>query len=467
MLAALEKLDKKGIACDSREVRDDYIFVAVKGEKIDGHDYIDDAIDRGAKIVILERDIFVKKGVTKIVVDDTRAALTRLSNVFYNYPYNKINTVGITGTKGKTTISYLIEAILQANEIAVGLIGTINYRLDKRVIPAVNTTPAPPLLYKLGADMLTNGITHCVMEVSSHALEQKRVDGIKFNYAVFSNLTRDHLDYHKTLNFYFDAKLRLFKMLDDKSFAIINRDDKFFKKIKAVVKGKVVSYGFLNNANIKYDGKKRDEIFVKYPEGRVGIKFTLIGRHNIYNMLAAFAAAYSMGIKIEKIKQGLEGIKIIPGRLEKLTWQEKGIDIFIDYAHTHDSLKKVLIAVKEIGYKKVIVVFGCGGDRDKGKRKKMGFAAWRYADYSYITTDNPRSEEPAKIAEQVLRGFIFRNKVKVELDRAEAIKSALLKAKQGDAVIIAGKGHETYQIFKSTIAPFSDKAVVLGMINLK
>jgi UDP-N-acetylmuramoyl-L-alanyl-D-glutamate--2,6-diaminopimelate ligase len=461
----IKKENVRGIASDSREVRDGYVFAALKGENFDGHNFVDDAIERGAVIVILEKDLYVKQGVKKIVVKDVKSVLGSISNEFYNSPFDDINTIGITGTNGKTTTAYLIEGIFKSAGLKTGFLGTINYRLGERILPAVNTTPPPPLIYKLGADMKTAGIDNCIMEVSSHALAQNRVSKVKFNFGIFTNLGRDHLDFHITVKDYFEKKLILFKMLDENAFAIVNRDDAYFKRIKAETKANLVSFGFSSKADIRVNKYNNKILEIVYPEGVIEIENKLIGKHNIYNILAAFSTAYLMKIDINKIKYALENPPYIPGRLEKIKWIDKDVDVYIDYAHTPDALKHVLKCLSDMKKKKLIVVFGCGGERDIGKRSKMGFVAWKYADFSFVTSDNPRKEEPNKIIKQTVKGFLFKNKLKTIIDRKQAIHEALSFAEKGDIILIAGKGHESYQTIGSLVLPFSDKDVVCELIK--
>ncbi|MBU0650492.1 UDP-N-acetylmuramoyl-L-alanyl-D-glutamate--2,6-diaminopimelate ligase, partial [bacterium] len=472
MKTDFSKLDKivktenlTGISIDSREARAGNLFIAIKGVNFDGHDFVDDAVQKGAKVVVVEKDVYVNQNVKKILVDNSKEVLSYISNIYYKQPFDNIRTVGITGTNGKTSLTYLLESIYNEAGLKNAVIGTVNYRIGSRIIPSTNTSPGAPLIFKLGAEMFSNGIDNCIMEVSSHALAQKRLDLINFDIAVFTNLGRDHLDYHENINDYFQQKLRLFKMLDKNAYAVLNMDDPCYKKIKKIVAANIISYGFGFKSQVRCIERNKDGLIIGYPKGKIDIRNKLPGKYNIYNALAAFSTAYVRGIDVNVIKRGLENCSQIPGRTEKIYWKQRDVNVYIDYAHTPDGLKNVLQALKEKGPKRLISVFGCGGDRDKGKRSKMGFAAWRYSDFCFVTSDNPRNEDPEKIIDQVLKGFLLKNKVERIVDRREAIYKALEISKSGDTVLIAGKGHEAYQIVGNVNLPFNDKDTVEQIIK--
>lgn len=469
---AFDDFEVRGITCNSKEVLDNFVFVAVKGNKQDGNEFIDEAIARGAKAIIGHRtqDTRHKLGSAQFInVKDTRKVLAELAAEFYKHPSQKIKVVGVTGTNGKTTITYLIEALLKRAGYTPAVIGTINYRFKGKVTPAKNTTPGPIELQSLLAEMLMAGVDYAVTEVSSHALDQERVSGIRFHAAIFTNLTHDHLDYHQTFRRYFQAKAKLFKSLDKRAYAIINIDDAYGRKLRDALGAKIITYGIERPADIiaekiKY-GINHSEFVLKAPQVSINLKTLLIGRHNIYNLLAAASFALKENLDPEFIQSAVNDFSGTPGRLERVKSQ-CGISIFIDYAHTPDALKNVLNALRPLVQKKIFVVFGCGGERDSGKRPKMGNIASELANFCIITNDNPRSEDPQKIILDIKRG-IKKNNYSVIPDRKEAIKKCLSLARKGDLVLIAGKGHENYQILKDKTVPFDDVNIVKECLQLK
>jgi UDP-N-acetylmuramoyl-L-alanyl-D-glutamate--2,6-diaminopimelate ligase len=463
----------KGISCDSRKTSPDFVFVAVKGAKDDGSKFIAEAIKNGARAIVLKSQSHLppqqpgkvarsEENVVFMEVEDDRKALAQLASTFYGNPSEKLRTVGVTGTNGKTTITYLIEAILRNCGQVPGVIGTVNYRFQDKVFPSLNTTPGPLELQSMLADMLSSGVTYSVMEVSSHALDQGRIALINFSAAIFTNLTQDHLDYHKNLEEYFSAKSKLFCGLSDSAFSIINSDDPYGLKLKKLSRGVVITYGIDNDCEVKAADLRMDlssSVFLLQSKSWKGqIKTGLIGRHNVYNILAAFAWALAEGFDPDKVKAALEGFSYVPGRLERFS-SRNGFSVFVDYAHTEDALKNVLNALKAIKHNRIIVVFGCGGERDKTKRPKMGFVVSEMADYAIITNDNPRSEDPAQIIEDIKAG-INKNNFCVIPERMEAIRRSLSLAKSGDIVLVAGKGHEDYQVLKDKTLHFDDREVV-------
>ncbi|MCM8795882.1 MAG: UDP-N-acetylmuramoyl-L-alanyl-D-glutamate--2,6-diaminopimelate ligase [Candidatus Omnitrophica bacterium] len=454
-----------GITCNSKEVRPNFVFVAVKGTKEDGHKFIKEAINNGARAVIVQsKDYRLKsrKRVPMIVVQNTRKVIAELASEFYGNPSRKLKVIGITGTNGKTTVSYLIEGILKEAGFNPAVIGTINYRFGDLVMAAKNTTPGPLELQSLLAKMLKKGVDYLVMEVSSHALDQERTRGIDFYAGIFTNLTHDHLDYHKTQDDYFQAKTKLFKGLKKKAMAIINHDDIYGRRIEALTSAQLITYGIENASDIMaYNinlNMTHTEFCLKAKEKELILITKLIGRYNVYNILAAIAFTLNEGISLEKIKIALEKFSFVPGRLERID-TKKGYFVFVDYAHTEDALKNVLITLRELARGRVIVVFGCGGERDKTKRPKMGKVVSELADYAIITSDNPRSEDPRQIISQIQKGM-RNNNYSIVIDRRQAIKRSLALAKTGDIVLIAGKGHENYQVLKDTRLPFDDRKVV-------
>lgn len=470
-----------GIAYDSRKVVEGNIFVAIRGENFDGHAFINDAIKRGAVAVVHDKDgngLRAKGDRLKgripfpvfIRVGDSREALACISNNFYERPSEDLSVIGVTGTNGKTTTTYVIKSILEAWDKETGLIGTINYLVKDRLYPAFHTTPESLEFQALLREMAISGCSHVVTEVSSHSLSQKRVDYTNFSIAVFTNLTRDHLDFHRTMENYYNAKKRLFSdLLSDAGIAVINSDDEWGRRLIEEIKGEsdcaLVTYG----ADVQADVMAVDIV-----NSSSGVSFTLmhrgascrvdsplLGSVNVYNILAASAVAVSMDIPYYAIKEGIRNIRPIRGRLERID-EGQGFLCIVDYAHTPDALERLILTARGFVEKKsvgarprVITVFGCGGDRDRGKRPLMGEIASRLSDYVIITSDNPRSEDPLRIMEEIESGIRGKNYLTVP-DRREAIAIAVERAEAGDIVLIAGKGHEDYQEIAGTRYRFSD-----------
>jgi UDP-N-acetylmuramoyl-L-alanyl-D-glutamate--2,6-diaminopimelate ligase len=462
ILEALDLIDFEvaGISSNSKSVKDNFIFVAVKGARDDGARFINDAVKRGARLVVASELLEpCKTKVPFIKVKDTRACVAKLAAQFYGNPSLNMKVVGITGTNGKTTITYLIESLLSAAGFVPGVIGTINYRFCGKEIPSVNTTPGPVELQSMLYTMFNGGVNYAVMEVSSHALDQGRTSAVNFSSAIFTNLTQDHLDYHKTLKSYFKCKAMLFQNLSPDAFAVLNNDDPCGVKLYKMTKAKVVTYGIKNSAdivarNIRFDCA-HTEFELIAPLGKINLRSGLIGRHNVYNLLAAAAWGYKEGLGLEVIKSGLEKFSSVPGRLERIV-AGKSFSVFVDYAHTEDALKNILGSLRPLCRKKMIVVFGCGGERDKSKRPKMGRVVTELSDYAIVTNDNPRHEDPNLIIEDIRKGII-KNNYCIIPERSFAIKMSLALAKPGDIVLIAGKGHENYQILKDKVLHFDDR----------
>ncbi len=463
-----------GIAYDSRKVRPGEVFVALSGQHSDGHDFINAAIERGASAVIVERNGFPSRKAAKIKVSDSRKALAAAAAQFYGNPSSKLQVIGTTGTNGKTTVTFMLRTILEEFGTKTGLLGTVTYTIGEREIPASRTTPEALELQSMMAQMIRAGCSACVMEVSSHALDQHRVHAIDFDVAVFTNLTQDHLDYHRDMDNYFAAKATLFHALGTgakKGCAVINLDDARGKSLlsDARVRATKVAYGLVDAADVRATQIEMtsagSEFTVETPVGRAPVKLPLIGRHNIYNALAAIGVSVGLGLDLRKVAQALGRIECVPGRLDKVQTR-KPFDVFVDYAHTDDALQNVLSTVREIARGRVILVFGCGGNRDTGKRPKMGRVAGELADFAVVTSDNPRKEDPREIIRQIEAGFAGKTNYQVVVDRREAIAQALKLAKARDIVLIAGKGHETYQEFADTVVPFDDKVVVQQLLEL-
>ena len=460
----------KKITSDSRRVKKGDIFVAVRGYNIDGHLFIGEAIRKGAKTIVAEKKFDAPDSIEKIFVKDTRKAIPVMADNFYGHPSKNMRVVGVTGTNGKTTITYLIENILKIAAHNSGVIGTINYRIKGKTTPAVNTTPGALELQALLAEMLKKKIRYVVMEVSSHSLDQGRVDCVSFDVGIFTNITKEHLDYHKTIKNYFSAKTKLFDKLKESGVAVLNNDDEMVRSLKGRIKNKVLTYGIERRSDIMASSlclSIDSSLFtVKTPKGFFRVKTALIGRHNVSNILASVAAAIALGIPIKAIKKGIESFAFVPGRLEIVDLGQP-FKVFVDYAHTEDALYNILTLLKEVKKKsRIITVFGCGGNRDKKKRPLMGSVACALSDKVVVTSDNPRFEDPDGIISEIEAGIKgkFSNYFLVE-DRRKAIASALRSASRGDIVVVAGKGHEKYQIVKDRAIPFDDREVICSVLK--
>lgn len=454
----------ESICCDSRKAKKNSLFVALKGKTQNGNLYIADAVAKGATIVASDTLEHQKAfpEVQFLKVERPSQFMRELSQKFYGYPSKDINVVGITGTNGKTTIAYLIESILHEAEKSCGVIGTVNYRIGERLIPAQNTTPGFLDNQKLLNDLVNDGVEYCIMEVSSHALDQNRVDMIDYRTAVFTNLTSDHLDYHLTRQNYFEAKAKLFSGLNSESLSVINADDEYGRKLFARTSSRILTYGVKRRADIMAQDIELDMSGTKFklisPEGETVIRTNLVGDYNIYNILAAAGVCLNEGVNLDRIRKGIEYLTNVPGRLERVDCQQD-FAVIIDYAHTQDALLNVLTSIRKTTSSKIILVFGCGGDRDRTKRPAMGSVASHLADFSFITSDNPRSEEPRAIIDEIIEGYEGEHYT-VVVDREKAIGQALKMARKGDVVLIAGKGHEDYQIFKDRTIKFNERKII-------
>ena len=480
-----------GLTYDSREVKSGFIFFAIPGERMDGHDFVTEAVRRGAAAVVVERRIAPPAGAIWVRVRSVRRAMGAWAARFYDYPSRGLALVGVTGTNGKTTVTYLLESIFRAAGMVPGIIGTVNYRYQDRALPAPHTTPESIDLQRLLAEMAKAGVQNVAMEVSSHALELERVRGIDFDAAIFTNLTRDHLDFHADMEHYFSSKSKLFtdylpSSSKKKKSAVIHGGDPKGRELLDRVQGlglRAVSYGQGREWDVHplelegdLDGL-RGKIQVK--DRALEFSSRLIGSTNLENILAAVAAGFSLGLKPGAISSGIARLASVPGRLERID-SGRGFSVLVDYAHTPDALERVLRVVRPFTRGKLIAVFGCGGDRDRGKRPIMGEIAARLSDLAVLTSDNPRSENPVKILEEIEVGIKktgikkfpipnLKSKIEnlkldrgyfVELDRRAAIHLSLRFARPGDLVVIAGKGHEDYQILGSKRIHFDDREVV-------
>jgi UDP-N-acetylmuramoyl-L-alanyl-D-glutamate--2,6-diaminopimelate ligase len=463
---------------DSRKVLRGDMFVAMRGTAADGHTFIDNAIGRGAAVVVLEDDAvrsdssFLHANVAKVVVPDSREALARIASNYYGAPAVRLRPIGVTGTNGKTTTTYLLRSILEAAGERAGLLGTIDYLIGDEVIPASHTTPESLEMQSLLSRMVQAGCTTAVMEVSSHALVQHRVEGIPFRAGVFTNLTQDHLDYHGTMEEYCAAKRKLFTMLEPGACAIINGDDPSGPMVAEGTRARIVRYGMHEGADVRATDVQVTvhglRCTIIHRGRKAPIRSALTGRFNVANILAAFAAGSALDLKDEEIVRGIEQLRAVRGRFEQIV-SPAGWTAIIDYAHTPDALENCLRTVREIlpRQQKVITVFGCGGNRDAGKRPIMGRIAAAMSDRVIVTSDNPRKEDPETIIKQIVEGVQGPAHVDIEPDRRKAIILGLEGARAGDVVLIAGKGHETYQVLGETRHHFDDREEVENFIRFR
>ncbi|MEQ6387736.1 UDP-N-acetylmuramoyl-L-alanyl-D-glutamate--2,6-diaminopimelate ligase [Bacillaceae bacterium S4-13-58] len=461
----------EGIEMDSRKVNSNFLFVCIEGFHVDGHQFAPHAVERGACAIISQKPLDIQS-VPVIVVNDTVKSLAMIADKFYQSPTRSLRLIGITGTNGKTSISYMVEKMFQNIGEITGLIGTIQMRIAEKEYDVRNTTPDSLFLQESFHKMEKSGVSTAVMEVSSHALDLGRVFGCDFDIAVFTNLTQDHLDYHQTMEEYFRAKSMLFSQLGntydkDPKFAIINLDDSYGEKLLRCTVQPVITYGLEATADIV----AKDIVYeptgttftIRTPIGEEEISTPLVGKFNVYNILAATGVGLAAGISLPVMKKTFEQLSGVRGRFESvLTGQSFGV--IIDYAHTPASLENVLETAKEMTNGKIHVVIGCGGDRDRTKRPKMAQVAIKYGDIAIFTSDNPRSEDPQDIVNDMISGINGDNYI-VELDRKKAIEKAILAAKPDDLVLIAGKGHETYQEINGNVYPFDDRAIALQVLR--
>jgi UDP-N-acetylmuramoyl-L-alanyl-D-glutamate--2,6-diaminopimelate ligase len=470
-------IDKEieAVEYDSRKVNSKALFVAVPGFVTDGHLYVKDAISKGAGAVIVSdstagefKDIR-NNGTVILSAPDTRRALSAFSAELFGNPTHKVPVIGITGTNGKTSITYMIESIFKDNGYVPGVVGTVNYRWNDKIINAPNTTPESRDLQEIFANMVAEGVNVIIMEVSSHALSLFRVEDIDFNIAAFTNLTRDHLDFHKSFEEYFNAKKKIFQLLEkstkDNKAGIVNIDDEYGRKIfeSAEYAYPVLGFGVSNGADYKPARKSISSTLhgVSYalekPEGGIKIDLNILGSFQVYNSLCAFAVCHKMGVPVNIIQKGLRDLKGIPGRFDSIK-SKIGFNVIVDYAHTDDGVQKLLLSAKELKPKRIITLLGCGGNRDKTKRPIMGKTAVAGSDWVIFTSDNPRDEDPDEIIRDITTGLSEKN-FEIITDREQAIKKAVYMAKKDEVVLLAGKGHEDYQIIKGKKTHFDDHEI--------
>jgi len=477
-----EEVDVRDITCDSRMDFDDkYIFAAVPGLDVDGYSFIPEAVGKGADCILAEKKWDAShsgRAVTEIIVPDVREALGRAAASIYGNPSEGLNLIGVTGTNGKTTVTYVLDSIFRAGGFETAVIGTVSYRFGGKKIPAPNTTPGAPALQRLLRDMRRAGVTHCAMEVSSHGLDQKRALGCSFDAAVFTNLTQDHMDYHSDEEDYFTVKSNLFTLLKAGGVSVINIDGPWGRRLAVTAPG-LVTTGLTKEADVHPRGFSVTEggidALVQTPAGPVSVSTTVTGRFNLENILSAIGAAYGLGIERGIIERGIRDFKGVPGRMERVKPDvgELAWSAYVDYAHTPDALSRLLSTVRDMSRGRIILVFGCGGNRDRTKRALMGEAAARGADIIIITSDNPRDEAPMAIIDDITAGLkgvrifeagdrsvddlpVGKKAYTVIAHRRDAIREAVAIARAGDTLLLAGKGHEDYQIIKGKRLHFED-----------
>jgi UDP-N-acetylmuramoyl-L-alanyl-D-glutamate--2,6-diaminopimelate ligase len=459
--------DINSLSYNTSTVEQGSLFFCIEGLKTDGHVFAKKAVESGASALVISKDVDVKEDITKIKVKDTRAAMALISSNYYDNPSSKMDVIGITGTNGKTTSTFMIKSILDTYGNKTALLGTIYNIIGEKIEEAKRTTPESMDLQSMFNDMNNEGVKSCIMEVSSHSLDLKRVHGVKFKVGIFTNLTQDHLDFHETMEKYFDAKMKLF---EDCETAVINIDDEYGKKALDKLRNKkIITYGIEEEADIRakniiVTGEGTDFILC-YQNTEIPVKLQLPGKFNVYNALGCVGASIAMGVGMDIIKKGLEGLEKVPGRSEKIN-SAKGFTIVIDYAHSPDGIINILKTAREYTTGKLIALFGCGGDRDKTKRPLMGRAAGELADFCIVTSDNPRTEDPMAIIKDTVPGVEGTNcPYTVVEDRRSAIEYAIKEAKKGDVIVIAGKGHETYQVLKDRTIHFDEREIVKELLK--
>ncbi|MEZ5963314.1 MAG: UDP-N-acetylmuramoyl-L-alanyl-D-glutamate--2,6-diaminopimelate ligase [Planctomycetota bacterium] len=467
-----QELIVDGLATHSAEVRPGNLFFAVPGTRNDGSAFAAHAVARGAVAVVAAQPLDVP--VPVFVVPDVRAAVSEVSALYYRRPSRALPVIGVTGTNGKTSTTHLIRSCMEGARWKVGLLGTIAYEFDGRRLPASNTTPDAARLQGYLREMVDRSLDACVLEVSSHALEQQRVRDVQFRAGVFLNLSQDHLDYHGDMRSYCRAKAKLFEMLPRGASACINMDDRAGRTMReALAPGvELITFGHDRDAMIRAERVRPTlqgtSFEITLPHGRVELHLPLPGLHNVQNALAAAASSVALGLSDLTVAQALEDATPVRGRLQRVGGRNHAVRVFVDYAHTPDALEKVCATLSGLGQGRLLVVFGCGGDRDPSKRPLMARAVSRYADVAYMTSDNPRSEDPEKILDEVERGVgdVACAYYRIA-DRARAIQQAVRDARPGDTVLVAGKGHETYQLMRDSVVPFDDAQVAAEALCLR
>lgn len=450
----------KDIACDSRFVTRDSAFICIKGFKSDGHNFVHEALESGAICIVSEHDITLPDGITLVKVNNSRAVLAQIASNFFGNPSSKFNLIGVTGTNGKTTTTYLVKSILEEAGHKVGLVGTIANMVGDKTIPTERTTPDSLELQRLFHRMVDEEVDSVVMEVSSHSLDLHRIDANNFDIGIFTNLTQDHLDYHVTLENYLDAKIKLFKMC---KHGIINHDDKRSQKVIDEASCDVLTFGVEKVSDLKADNivinAKGVNFELEYKNKKYKVNLAIPGKFTVYNALGAIGACLKLGLDMETILNGIQKVKGVPGRSEVVYAGD--YTVIVDYAHTPDGIENILNSVREFAKGRIVTVFGCGGDRDKTKRPIMGEISGKLSHFCIVTSDNPRTEDPDQIVKEVEEGVKRTNcEYTVIVNRRDAIEYALKNAKKDDVILLAGKGHETYQILKEKTIHFDEKEIV-------
>ena len=447
---------------DSRLIRPNGVFIALIGSIVDGHDFIPKAIENGAKTILVEKDVEKQEGINYFLVEGLREKMATIASNFYGYPQNNLKIVGVTGTNGKTTTTYILESILGEENVA--RIGTVEYKIGNEIIPAPNTTPSSLEIIKICKKAVEKNIKYLIMEVSSHGLDIGRVNMLRFEAGIFTNLTLDHLDYHKTMENYYLAKRKLFDLVKDKKNSIINIDDEYGKRYLEYTKG--ISYGIENGdiqGKIQRITREGQEVVIKIFDKEYKINLKLLGRYNLSNLLGAIGAVKTLGISDEEIIKKIPLIHGAPGRFEPVKI-DRDFTVIVDYAHTGDALENILKSINEFKTNKIITVFGCGGDRDKSKRPIMGAIAENLSDIVIVTSDNPRTEDPCEIIKDIVKGLTKENHI-IEVHREKAIEKAIGLAEKNDIILIAGKGHENYQVIGREKIHFDDKEEVVKALE--
>ena len=457
-----DEINGEDLEFDSRKIKQGDVFIALEGSIVDGHTFISKAIENGAKTILVEKDVDKVEGINYFLVDGLREKMGIIASNFYGYPQNQLKIVGVTGTNGKTTTTYILESILGEKNVA--RIGTVEYKIGDEIIPAPNTTPSSLEIIKICKKALEKNIKYLIMEVSSHGLDIGRVNMLRFEAGIFTNLTLDHLDYHKTMENYYLAKRKLFDLVKDKKNSIINIDDEYGKRYLEYTNG--ISYGISQGdiqVEIKQITREGQEVTIKIFEKEYKINLRLLGRYNLSNLLGAIGAVKTLGLSDEEIISKIPLIHGAPGRFEPVKI-DRDFTVIVDYAHTGDALENILKSINEFKANRVITVFGCGGDRDKTKRPIMGGIAEKYSDIVIVTSDNPRTEDPEEIIKDIVVGLTKENHI-IEIHREKAIEKAISLAEKNDIILIAGKGHENYQVIGREKIHFDDKEEVIKAIK--
>lgn len=457
-----DEINGEDLEFDSRKIKEGDVFIALEGSIVDGHTFISKAIENGAKTILVEKDVEKAEGINYFLVDGLREKMGVIASNFYGYPQNQLKIVGVTGTNGKTTTTYILESILGEKNVA--RIGTVEYKIGDEIIPAPNTTPSSLEIIKICKKALEKNIKYLIMEVSSHGLDIGRVNMLRFEVGIFTNLTLDHLDYHKTMENYYLAKRKLFDLVKDKKNSIINIDDEYGKRYLEYTNG--ISYGIGQGdiqGEIKQITREGQEVTIKIFEKEYKINLRLLGRYNLSNLLGAIGAVKTLGLSDEEIISKIPLIHGAPGRFEPVKI-DRDFTVIVDYAHTGDALENILKSINEFKTNRVITVFGCGGDRDKTKRPIMGGIAEKYSDIVIVTSDNPRTEDPEEIIKDIVVGLTKENHI-IEIHREKAIEKAISLAEKNDIILIAGKGHENYQVIGREKIHFDDKEEVIKAIK--